>query len=176
MSKIYQKIISRDKDPAKRKNGGFTLIELLVVVLIIGILAAVALPQYQMAVAKTRLTNYYQMLANIRRAQEIYYLANGIYTEDLSVLDVDYTANCQSGQDTSILICPYATIDNIMGVLNTGGSSYLVACSFFLEKGKSSNQWDVRLLFYFQQSSKPNEIECQSQTEKGIRLCKLMGL
>ncbi len=68
---------------------GFTLIELLVVVLIIGILAAVALPQYQKAVLKSRAATAFAMLKNLREAQDVYHLANGTYTTNLSELDID---------------------------------------------------------------------------------------
>ncbi len=71
-------------------NSGFTLIELLVVVLIVGILAAVALPQYRLAVMKSRFTSLMSMADAVARAEEVYYLANGQYTKDPRNLDVEF--------------------------------------------------------------------------------------
>ncbi len=73
-----------------KNKQAFTLIELLVVVLIIGILAAVAVPQYQWAVAKARLANLITMAEATRQAEEAYYLSNGKYTEQWSDLNVDF--------------------------------------------------------------------------------------
>ena len=67
---------------------GFTLIELLVVVLIIGILAAVALPQYNKAVLKSRFTQALTAASALSMAEETYYMATGNYTEDLTDLDI----------------------------------------------------------------------------------------
>ena len=70
------------------KNKAFTLVELLVVVLIIGILAAIAVPQYRLAVEKSRVAQVISAISSIAQAQEVYYMATGHYTDKMSGLDI----------------------------------------------------------------------------------------
>ncbi len=67
---------------------GFTLIELLVVVLIIGILVAVAVPQYQKAVEKSKAIESMTLLKSIYNASKVYYLANGVWPTKFAQLDL----------------------------------------------------------------------------------------
>ena len=75
-----------------KSNKAFTLIELLVVVLIIGILAAIAVPQYQLAVAKARLSEVMLLVKEIKNQQEMFYLQNGRYATNCAELNVDLPA------------------------------------------------------------------------------------
>lgn len=85
----------------KNKNG-FTLIELLVVVLIIGILASVALPQYNKAVNKARLSEVWTTLKAINDAYGVFYMGTGqainnTKFEDLDLSFTDANGNAVTG-------------------------------------------------------------------------------
>ncbi|MBR2865095.1 MAG: prepilin-type N-terminal cleavage/methylation domain-containing protein [Elusimicrobiaceae bacterium] len=81
-----------------KAHKGFTLIELLVVVLIIGILSAVALPQYKAAVLKSRLATAMTQVEHGRQLYDVYYMANGTY--DATLEDVGFEiAGCQKSSE-----------------------------------------------------------------------------
>ena len=88
---IYKAYVrSKTLRGGNRGNHAFTLIELLVVVLIIGVLSAVALPQYQKAVHKARMAEVAVRLKALGEAVELYVLENGfpasgeVYLEDVN--------------------------------------------------------------------------------------------
>ena len=76
------------------KNRAFTLIELLVVVLIIGILAAIALPQYRIAVQKARAAQDMVSVNGIVTALKDYHLANNTWPSSLNDLGITIPTNC----------------------------------------------------------------------------------
>ncbi len=96
MNKNYQKTLPLCKNAAVGKLGGFTLIELLVVVLIIGILAAIALPKYQAAVLKTKISSTLPTLASMAHDAELYYMSNGCYPDDKTEnMDINSISGCE---------------------------------------------------------------------------------
>lgn len=98
-------------------NGrGFTLIELLVVVLIIGILASVALPQYEKAVAKSRAAGYMATMKPLLQASNICYLATG---DTCSMDDLDVEApDCKPLPET--YQCSYSVVGDEGSIVRVG--------------------------------------------------------
>lgn len=72
------------------RTKGFTLLEMLVVSLIIGILASIALPKYQLAVEKSRATEGITILRSLRDAQFNYFLIHGKYSDNINDLDFSF--------------------------------------------------------------------------------------
>jgi len=70
---------------------GFTLIEILVAVLIMGLLASIAFPQYQISVYKSRATEAINILNKVVAAQEEWYGRKNAYTANISDLPIDFT-------------------------------------------------------------------------------------
>ena len=149
-------------------NNAFTLIELLVVVLIIGILAAVALPQYEKSVMKSRYATMMNIVNSIAAAEEAYYLANGAYTNDFDALAVEPTG-CTLSEDKSTCTYPWGSC-----MLSTSGQGWVVCKNTTtlqngyaknLDHGESSSWWGGARRF----------CQADSRTSKYGKLCEFMG-
>ncbi len=121
---------------------GFTLIELLVVVLIVGILAAVAVPQYNKAVEKSRLTGVWTNLSALRKALKVYRLEGRTFHGDgprLKSLDIDVNwtfGDACSGASCTVA-CPASSWSDCYYNTSNAGGSPEAAC-FGFKKGNNN--------------------------------------
>jgi type IV pilus assembly protein PilE len=88
LKSLFKRFSMSAKKLSLPNNIAFTLIEMLVVVLIIGILAAIALPQYTKAVRLSRASQALTMLNAILKGQEEYFLIHGEYTDNIEDLSI----------------------------------------------------------------------------------------
>ena len=89
-------------DRTMHGQGGFTLIELLIVVVIIGILAAIAIPQFSNTKEKAFDASAKGELRNLMTAQEAYLASDGEYAQDLATLTSETRFNPTSNVDVSL--------------------------------------------------------------------------
>lgn len=167
MNKIYQNAY------LVCKNAGFTLIELLVVVLIIGILAAVALPQYEKAVTKARFTQMLTAGKSLKEGCETFYMANGDYPLYWSDLDIEYPG-CTEGTSRYLLHCKNFVVD-----LFAGEQANLRFFDTHLLKNIEGmntvdllQQTPVMYTVWLDHSENPGKTECQSSI---AGFCESMG-
>jgi type IV pilus assembly protein PilE len=137
-------------------NKGFTLIELLVVVLIIGILAAVALPMYNNAVEKSRASEAFLNAKAVKDAQQRYFLETGQYTDNFSDLDIELPGTLTGGR----LNTKYFS-----GVIVLAPSYAYVS----YQRLPLSGAYAILLNF------KDNRIHCYSMAQQYDRICQSLG-
>ena len=141
-------------------KNGFTLIELLVVVLIIGVLAGIALPQYQKAVAKAQAAEAISTVRVVADAAERYRLANGTYPTKFDLLDISlpYPGNTKGYWNITSCLLDTKSNDNWSLQLYDNGTLKMVIQTRLTGKYKGA---------YFAYDFVTRELFCQEHTTSG---------
>lgn len=142
-------------------RGGFTLIELLVVVLIIGILAAVALPQYERAVEKSRAAEAFVVLKKIADNVNLINLAGTDIVDNDVLCDLAYEG----------ITLPRRNFGDIDVLQGKHYCYYVSAVATAFPGACDDESFD-----YFIQIDDKGEFFCNSETDKGDSFCKMLGL
>ena len=155
-------------------NKGFTLIELLVVVLILGILAAMALPQDFKAVERSRMREAVTLMGNIAQAQQRKYLQINKYTEKYSGLDVAPQGAKADGyctKGTSPTNGGAAAVNGCTGgngfYIQISGTSYEAGKSLATRVSPNTLQYNYTLERYYANSA----TTCTGTDANGAALC-----
>ncbi|MDY2940366.1 MAG: prepilin-type N-terminal cleavage/methylation domain-containing protein [Elusimicrobiaceae bacterium] len=150
--------------------GGFTLIELLVVVLIIGILAAMALPQYFKAVERARMTEAITIMDSVVKAQRRKFMQTNRYARDFKGLDVAQKGATGDRYFTKGDPVTGASGNGFMIDLQSLGDGEGVVTAYRVLNGNHvhhSLQYQYLLDRYYQS----DKVSCEGFNDAGLELC-----
>ena len=107
-----------------RAHRGFTLIELLIVVVIIGILAAIAIPKFQNTKGKANAAALKSDLRNLVTAEEAYFYDNSVYTNTMG--------NLTYRSSPGVVLTVTTATSSGWGAIATHPASYPLTCAIFI--------------------------------------------